>query len=108
MQGIFLQGQSILNKEIEHAKNIPENNRIFYKNHIVNEEGEGEPHGPNQEIIIEQHNIKSQKVRKLQKLENNPTRGSIKLETQNNTMVSQLNASRELLSVSFDDSIVLN
>ena len=63
-QGIFLQGQSILNNEIEHAKNIPENNRIFYKNHILNTEGEGEPHGPNQEIIIEQHNIKAQKVRK--------------------------------------------
>lgn len=53
MQGFFLKGESVLSKEIEHAKSIPEKQRVYYKNHFVNPLGESEPHQPGQEIMIE-------------------------------------------------------
>ena len=60
MQGLFLKGTSVLKKEIEGSKKIPEDRRLFYKDHIVGEEGEGEPHPIDQEIVIEsQYDVKN-------------------------------------------------
>lgn len=69
MQGLFLKGESVLDKEIEYAKRIPEKHRIFYKNHFLTELGEGEPHQPGQEIVIEQNNAIKQHVKKHQKID---------------------------------------
>ena len=52
MQGIFLKGKSVLEAEIEGCKRIPEEERVYYRDHILNEDGEGEPHGRDQEIVI--------------------------------------------------------
>jgi len=50
---MYLKGKSVLKEEIENCKKIPEANRVFFKNHIITEDGEGEPHQSGQEIIIE-------------------------------------------------------
>ena len=52
MQGMFLKGKSVLEAEIEGCMKIPEEERVFYRDHIMNEEGEGEPHGRDEEIVI--------------------------------------------------------
>ena len=44
----------MLKEEIENCKKIPEAHRVFYKNHTLGDEGEGEPHQSGQEIIIEE------------------------------------------------------
>ena len=49
-----MKGKSVLKEEIENCKKIPEAHRVFYKNHTLGDEGEGEPHQSGQEIIIEE------------------------------------------------------
>ena len=48
---MFLKGKSVFNQEMDHCINIKEGERIFYHN-LIQEDGEGEPHRDNQEIII--------------------------------------------------------
>jgi hypothetical protein len=43
----------VLHSEIDSAFKIPEGKRVFYKQHIINDDGEGEPHPKNEEIIIQ-------------------------------------------------------
>ena len=59
LQGMYLKGQNVLKKELESCKQIPGHIRVFYKDHVTNEEGEGEPHKAHEQIIIkEQYDAK--------------------------------------------------
>ena len=60
MQGIYVKGSSVLQKEIKHCSSIPEQERIFYNDHHINEDGEGEPES--NEIIIQKHMNKRSKI----------------------------------------------
>lgn len=53
MQGMYLKGENVLEKEIKAAEKIKmqnEGNLLFVKNHIGKE---GEPHSNGQEIVIQ-------------------------------------------------------
>ena len=50
---MYLKGKSVLKGEVESCQKIPKDQRLLYKNHIMIEEGEGEPHPIAQEIIIQ-------------------------------------------------------
>jgi len=52
LQNFYLRGQSVLEKELEYCKRIPEKERVMIKDHILNEDGEGEPHAKGTEVIL--------------------------------------------------------
>ena len=49
---MYLKGKSKLAAEINHCQSISSKHRKFYTHHVINEDGEGEPHEPEEEIII--------------------------------------------------------
>ena len=64
---MFLRGTNVLRSEIQGCMKIPEEQRMFYKDHITIDDGEGEPHGKDDEIIIQSNmnakNIYSFKIK---------------------------------------------
>ena len=50
---MYVKGKNKLDKEIEHCRSIPCNQRLLVQDHIINEDdGEGEPHEVGDEIVI--------------------------------------------------------
>ena len=50
IRNIKIIGESVLSKEIQYCKKIPETQRIIMSNHVMNPEGEGEPYDSEETI----------------------------------------------------------
>ena len=64
LQGMYVKGKSKLAAEVTHCQSIAPRHRKYYTQHVINEDGEGEPHELGEEIIIcEKYDAKNRRYK---------------------------------------------